>query len=120
MKLLTLDPKWNISPEKKINRENIQTLVFFIIEKMKLVQSPSLTTMKMQQHFLSHFLRKATTIENQRQLLRSSADPLLENLMSLACTDANKTRFFKRIVLYIALMIDLGNPKNYLVSDSAS
>lgn len=115
VKLITLDPIWNISPEKKINRENIQTLVSFIIKKMKLLCSPSLTTMKMQQHFLSHFLKKETMIDNQRQILKASAEPLLENLVGISCTDANKSRIFKRSVLYIALMIDLGSPKNYQV-----
>lgn len=103
---------WKISPERKINRENIQSLVWFIIEKIKLTQSPSLTTMKIQQYFLAHISAKKTIIEHQREILTDSAEPLLDNILQSDCTEANRFRMMKRIVLYIALMSGLGNPKN--------
>lgn len=113
MKLLQLDPQWEISETEKANRAVIQKVVKYSVETLKHEFDPGLIVMKMQVFFASSFLPSEKIIENNRSGLRARLKPLEHEILkarNILNYEHEYTKFYRNVVYYITLLSGLGNP----------
>ncbi|GJQ87333.1 hypothetical protein Trydic_g17380 [Trypoxylus dichotomus] len=123
MKLLLLDPKWNISLDKEdINRIDLQKLVRHALEHLMQEDAPSVVTLKMQMYFNCSFDTNAAIIDKHRQALSAKLVPLEAEIVTspLPGDDEELTeKLFKKIVYYLTLYYGLGDPTDAAVYKEA-
>lgn len=113
VKLLQLDPQWEIAETEKANRAVIQKVVKHSVETLKQEFDPGLVVMKMQVYFASSFLPSDEIIENNRSGLRVRLKPLEQEILkarNITNYEYEYSKFYRNVVYYITLLSGLGNP----------
>lgn len=123
MKLLLLNPKWNISLDNEdINRIDLQNLVKYALEQLINEDSPSVVALKMQMYFHCSFDTSQNIILRHRDNLRNKLIPLENEIITFkpkieeAETEEELATLFKRMVYYLTLYYGLGDPTETAVS----
>uniref|UniRef100_A0A6P7FCQ6 Cilia- and flagella-associated protein 206 n=1 Tax=Diabrotica virgifera virgifera TaxID=50390 RepID=A0A6P7FCQ6_DIAVI len=112
VKLLLLDPNWDITENVLTSRSNVQKLVYHIINQLESKDSVEMMTLKMQFYFM-------WSTENIDQVLLNHRSSLFRRLTLIRdeiCSaippskEAEMDKLKRLIVVYIVFLSGLGNP----------
>lgn len=119
MKLLLLDPKWNIALDNEdINRIDLQKLVKYALEKLMEEDMPSMVALKMQMYFTCSFDTSQNIILRHRENVKAKLNPLEHEILGFTGDgEEEKEKLFKQIVYYLTLYFGLGDPTDVRVSN---
>lgn len=111
MKLLQLDPQWDITAEKA-NRAMIQKVVKHSVETLKHEFNPGLVVLKMQVNFDTTFLPANEAMAANRENLHTRLKPLEQEILKIRniSTEHEFMKFYRNVVYYVTLLSGLGNP----------
>lgn len=111
MKLLQLDPKWDLTTERA-TRAIIQKVIKYSVETLKYELNPGLVVLKMQVCFTTTFLPADEAIKKNRDNLRARLKPLEQEILKIRniSVEHEYMRFYRNVVYYVTLASGLGNP----------
>ncbi|XP_022902460.1 cilia- and flagella-associated protein 206 [Onthophagus taurus] len=122
VKLLLLNPAWNISltNAEELSRTDLQNFVKYIYTTLEIKDSPNVVTLKMQLYFQCNFDTNVNIISDYRNKLNTQLQPLEQEILNFkSIEDDDLQKLLKLIVNYLTLLHGLGNPSSDQVYQQA-
>ncbi|XP_072398845.1 cilia- and flagella-associated protein 206-like [Diabrotica undecimpunctata] len=112
VKLLLLDPNWDITENVLTSRSNVQKLVYHIINQLESKDSVEMMTLKMQFYFMWSTDNIDQVLSSHRSSLFRRLTPIRDQIcITIPPSAETEMDVLKRlIVVYVVFLSGLGNP----------
>ncbi|CAG9859332.1 unnamed protein product [Phyllotreta striolata] len=112
LRLLMLDPNWNISENMLNSRANVQKLVKHVISELEAKDLVRIMTLKMQFYYIWTSQNIDQIVHNNRQTLDNRLKPLEAKILVSNTDSAERiVKLRKVIVIYCAFKCGMGSPQ---------